>query len=137
MYYCTYYKKECVKNLCSDSVYFWKQCMNLEHKVTEQQKEIYKQLNKDANMENYVCIDGKKYELSEETLENIKQDIEKQLINLPQKNKDIAESSLKNYSAIIIVENLRQGIDFANESAPEHLEVQVKDFKDLGKIKIY
>ncbi len=37
--------------------------------------------------------------------------------------KDIIEESLKNYGAVIVCSDMSQAIEFANELAPEHLEV--------------
>ena len=41
--------------------------------------------------------------------------------------KDIIEKSLTDYGAVIVCNNLSQAIDFANELAPEHLELCVKN----------
>ena len=50
--------------------------------------------------------------------------------------KDIARSSVDNNGKIIVVEDLSQGIDVANEIAPEHLELCVKDpFALLDRVK--
>ncbi|MGI6710791.1 MAG: histidinol dehydrogenase [Bacilli bacterium] len=55
--------------------------------------------------------------------------------------KDILEKSLRKYSKIIIVENIKEAIDLANEIAPEHLELAVEnpekyldDIKNAGAI---
>ncbi len=37
------------------------------------------------------------------------------------------ESSLKNYGAILVAGSVRQAIDFANEFAPEHLQIMTKN----------
>ena len=54
-------------------------------------------------------------------------EIKKILINLPRKK--IASKSLKKNGLIIIVQNDKQILDAINEIAPEHLELNVKNFK--------
>jgi len=49
--------------------------------------------------------------------------------------REIIEKSLRNYGAILIVDNLEEAINFANEFAPEHLEIMTeKPEKVLDKI---
>ena len=60
-------------------------------------------------------------------------EIEKQIRNLDRK--DIIKESLDNFGEIIVCENIEQAIDFANELAPEHLELCVSEpLKYIGKI---
>lgn len=48
---------------------------------------------------------------------------------------EIIEASLKNFGEIIVCENLDQAIDFANELAPEHLEMCVEEpLKYIGRL---
>ena len=50
--------------------------------------------------------------------------------------KDIAEKSLKNWGAFIKTDTIEQAIEVANELAPEHLEIHVKDpWTVVGHIK--
>lgn len=50
--------------------------------------------------------------------------------------KEIIKKSLENYGAVIITECLQDSIDIANEMAPEHLELLVKNpFENYKKIK--
>lgn len=56
-------------------------------------------------------------EIAEET----KKELEIQMSKLSRK--EIIESSIDNFGAIIVCNNMAQAIDFANELAPEHLEV--------------
>ena len=58
---------------------------------------------------------------SAELAEQTKAEIERQVQKLPRK--EIIESSLENFGAIIVCSDIAQVIDFANELAPEHLEV--------------
>lgn len=52
------------------------------------------------------------------------------------KRKEIAEKSLRDFGAILIVPDLNAGIDLANRIAPEHLELQVAaPFEVLGNIR--
>lgn len=53
--------------------------------------------------------------------ENVKNELKRQCAYL--ERKDIIEESLKNYGAIIVCSDMSQAVDFANELAPEHLEV--------------
>jgi histidinol dehydrogenase len=50
--------------------------------------------------------------------------------------RNIIESSIEDYGAIIVTDNLRASIDIANELAPEHLELMVQEpMKYLGEIE--
>lgn len=60
-------------------------------------------------------------------------EIDKQIKNLERQN--IIEESLNNYGEIIVCESLEQAIKFANELAPEHLELCVSEpLKYIGKV---
>ena len=49
---------------------------------------------------------------------------------------EIIEKSLSDYGAIVVVNSIDDAIKFANEIAPEHLEMAVRDpFSTIGKIK--
>jgi histidinol dehydrogenase len=49
---------------------------------------------------------------------------------------EIAKQSLKSYGALIVVDDLDDGIDLANRIAPEHLELQIAEpFTRLGQIR--
>lgn len=69
------------------------------------------------------------------TNKKLASDVENQLkIQLKQlKTKKIAEESLKNYGAIIIVKDIDEGFKIVNDLAPEHLEIE--DEKWLPKVK--
>ena len=62
---------------------------------------------------------------SEEIADKINEEILRQVKDLSRK--DIIEYSMKNFGAAIIVPELKQAFDVANEIAPEHLEVLTKD----------
>ena len=65
--------------------------------------------------------------------ETIKE-LTKQLKKLSRK--EIAEKSLKDYGAVILVNNLDEAAAIVNEIAPEHLELSVdRPFELLPKIK--
>ncbi len=71
---------------------------------------------------------------SMELAEKTAAEIEKQVTELPRR--EIAEASIKNNGKIIVAENLDEGIDIANEIAPEHLELCVREpFELLKKVK--
>ena len=60
-------------------------------------------------------------------------EIDKQIKDLERQN--IIEERLENYGEIIVCENLDQAIEFANELAPEHLELCVEEpLTYIGKI---
>ena len=55
--------------------------------------------------------------------------MEKQLETL--KTRDIAEISWKDFGEVIIAESLEEAVEYANDYAPEHLEVNVEEeFKE-------
>jgi len=62
---------------------------------------------------------------SEKLAKEIVVEIEKQLNTL--KTKDVAELSIKNNGAIIIVKNISEAVELANKRAPEHLELQIRN----------
>ncbi len=59
--------------------------------------------------------------IASETVETLKRQVE----DMPRK--DIIKTSLKDYGAIIVCQNLSEAVDFANELAPEHLEMCVEN----------
>jgi histidinol dehydrogenase len=61
----------------------------------------------------------------ESVAEGVKAELEKQLPNLTRE--DIARISLEQRGLILVVDNVEQGIQLANEIAIEHLELQVKE----------
>ncbi|MBM4330368.1 MAG: histidinol dehydrogenase [Deltaproteobacteria bacterium] len=64
----------------------------------------------------------------------VQKEISRQLAPLPRR--DIAERSLKDYGAILIVKNLSEAVKIVNALAPEHLELAVADpFRLLKKIE--
>lgn len=71
---------------------------------------------------------------SEELAFAVRDEIEAQLRTLPRE--EIARASIEANGKIIIAKDLEQGIEIANEIAPEHLEVCVDEpFRYLDKIK--
>lgn len=59
--------------------------------------------------------------IASETVDALKRQVE----DMPRK--DIIKKSLKDYGAVIVCQNLGEAIDFANELAPEHLEMCVEN----------
>lgn len=59
--------------------------------------------------------------IASKTVEALKRQVE----DMPRK--DIIKKSLKDYGAIIVCQNLSEAVDFANELAPEHLEMCVEN----------
>ena len=71
---------------------------------------------------------------SEELAAAVAEELERQLPKLPRE--EIARASIDNNGKIIVAENLMQGIEIANEIAPEHLELMVDDpFAYLDAVK--
>lgn len=69
-----------------------------------------------------------------ELAESVKTELEKQTAVL--ERKEIIEKSLKDYSAIIVVENLDKACEISNTIAPEHMEVcTLNPFELLPKIQ--
>ncbi len=67
--------------------------------------------------------------IAEETVEELER--QAQMLN----RCDIIEKSLADYGAVIVCDNLSQAIDFANELAPEHLELCVKNpLEYIGRV---
>ena len=63
--------------------------------------------------------------VSEELLAKVNEQLEQQLAVLPKK--EIAGASLRDYGTSIVCDSIEECIAFANEIAPEHLELMVKD----------
>lgn len=60
-------------------------------------------------------------------------EIERQMQTLSRK--DIIKESIENFGAIIVCENMAEAVDFANELAPEHLEVCCENpLEYIGKL---
>ncbi len=71
---------------------------------------------------------------SEELAKMVQVELEKQLNTLPRA--EIARASLKDYGAIILLDNLDEASYISNEIAPEHLELMVEDsWAFMPKIK--
>ena len=71
---------------------------------------------------------------SEELAVAVRDELERQIPLLPRA--EIARASIDNNGKIIVAESLTQGIDIANEIAPEHLELMVDNpFEYLDAVK--
>ena len=71
---------------------------------------------------------------SQNLAENVAAQVDIQLKNLPRR--EIAEAAINRNGLIVVAENLDEAIDFANFSAPEHLELLIQEpFALLPKIK--
>ncbi len=69
----------------------------------------------------------------EDIAKNTVVELEKQLEKLPRK--EIAKKSLEDFGAIIVCKDIDNAVDFANELAPEHLEMCVKNpLEYIGRI---
>ncbi|NCB32501.1 MAG: histidinol dehydrogenase [Erysipelotrichia bacterium] len=63
--------------------------------------------------------------VSRDLLNQVNAELEKQTAVLARR--EIIEASLRDYGKSIVCDSLEECIDYANEIAPEHLELQVKD----------
>jgi histidinol dehydrogenase len=66
--------------------------------------------------------------------EAVAQEVERQLTELPRRQ--IAEAALRDYGAILLVNDLDEGFAVVNRLAPEHLEIMIDNpFDQLGKVE--
>lgn len=71
---------------------------------------------------------------SQETAEAVRRAVKEQIKSLARK--EIAEASLAQYGAIMVVPDLAVAAEVANKIAPEHLELHIKDpFEYIGQIR--
>ncbi len=71
---------------------------------------------------------------SQELADNLEKEVEKQLAQLPRQ--EIARASLDNNGLIIVADDIMQAVEFANVSAPEHMELLTKEpFKLLPYVR--
>lgn len=70
---------------------------------------------------------------SEMLAKAVQQEVARQLETLPRR--DIAQASLDNNGAIVLVDSIEEGLDVVNRLAPEHLEVMVEEpMRYLGRV---
>uniref|UniRef100_UPI003FF0E99B histidinol dehydrogenase n=1 Tax=Candidatus Fimenecus sp. TaxID=3022888 RepID=UPI003FF0E99B len=70
---------------------------------------------------------------SEETANETARELSRQMQNL--ERKDIIEQSLNDFGAIIVCKDISEAVDFANELAPEHLELAVENpMEYIGRV---
>ena len=70
---------------------------------------------------------------SKELGKKVLEELRKQLKKLT--TAEIARKSLEKYGGIILVRDLDEAFEFANEFAPEHLEIMINDVRLLEKVK--
>ncbi|MED1791048.1 histidinol dehydrogenase [Brevibacillus nitrificans] len=71
---------------------------------------------------------------SQEVAESVAQEVERQLAELPRK--EIAEAAIRDFGAILVVDDLEEGFAAINRIAPEHLEIMIAEpFEHLGKVE--
>lgn len=64
----------------------------------------------------------------------VREEVEEQLASLPRQ--EIARESLEKYGAAVVTKDLEEAVELANELAPEHLELCVREpFSWLGAIR--
>lgn len=70
---------------------------------------------------------------SEETANETAKELSRQMQTL--ERRDIIEQSLNNFGAIIVCKDISEAVDFANELAPEHLELAVENpMEYIGRV---
>ena len=70
---------------------------------------------------------------SEETANETAKELSRQMQTL--ERKDIIEQSLNDFGAIIVCKDISESVDFANELAPEHLELAVENpMEYIGRV---
>ena len=70
---------------------------------------------------------------SEETANETAKELSRQMQTL--ERRDIIEQSLNDFGAIIVCKDISEAVDFANELAPEHLELAVENpMKYIGRV---
>ncbi len=70
----------------------------------------------------------------EELACRVRDEVERQLAELPRR--EIAAEALENYGAAVVTGSLSEAVELANELAPEHLELYIREpFAWLGAIK--
>lgn len=70
---------------------------------------------------------------SEETANETAKELSRQMQTL--ERRDIIEQSLNDFGAIIVCKDISEGVDFANELAPEHLELAVENpMEYIGRV---
>lgn len=67
---------------------------------------------------------------SEDMIDKVKNEVEKQLAVLPRK--EITEKSLS-HSKLILVNSIDEAIEMSNEYAPEHLIIETKDYMQVAE----
>jgi histidinol dehydrogenase len=68
---------------------------------------------------------------SEELAEAVTVELERGLVALPDWRRRFAETVLSQFGGILLVEDLDEGCAFANEYAPEHLQLAVREPREL------
>ncbi len=68
---------------------------------------------------------------SESLAHEVSAEVDRQLATLPRK--DVAEKSLGNFGALIVVSRLEEAVAIANDLAPEHLEIITRDDDAVGE----
>lgn len=63
----------------------------------------------------------------------VKLNIEECIAGLPEPHRSICASVMQNYGGIILTGSLEQSIEVANQYAPEHLHLKVKDAKNVAQ----
>lgn len=69
----------------------------------------------------------------EKLAEFVRDNLPKKIAELPQPHKSICTKVMSDYGGIVLTENLEQSIEVANQYAPEHLHLKVKDAENVAK----
>jgi histidinol dehydrogenase len=68
---------------------------------------------------------------SEELANAVAGEVERQLAELPEWRRTFAETALAQFGGVLLVEDLDEACGFANEFAPEHLQLAVREPQEL------
>ena len=63
----------------------------------------------------------------EETAHAVVKEVEEQLRNLPEAQRQVAEEAIRGFGAVLVVKNTEEMVKIANNIAPEHLEIVVRN----------
>ncbi|MFD2369327.1 histidinol dehydrogenase [Brevibacillus sp. GCM10020057] len=71
---------------------------------------------------------------SQKLAEEVATEVERQLADLPRRQ--VAEAAIRDFGAILVVDDLEEGFAAINRIAPEHLEIMIAEpFEHLGKVE--
>ncbi len=67
----------------------------------------------------------------------VQDNLQQKIDELPEPHKTICTKVMRDYGGIILTDSLEQSIEIANEYAPEHLHLKVKDAQNVAKLLVH